>query len=453
MLYNIFVEWGWYIPLRKGANALGSKDNLANFKKAYAFFRSAVQSQKAFTYSEISAAVPDWKVDTVRTYAGKKWREFLPKGSKSFTLNAIKFPYSEDEFIRMMSQVQSKSSNPSKPELPENVEVLVEKAKESAVLAVDIYNRATVSFHSQGFIVMMIIAWTALLQAIFEQEGTDYHYYKKDGSPDIRDGDQRTWELSECIKHSVELPEAVKNNLELFILLRNKIEHRFAPAFDLNISGECQAMLFNFEELIINKFGSYYSLNNMLSIPLQVINSQTPWQIETQKRLQGKHYQELKEFVEAYRQGLSNDIFNDPKYTFRAFLIPKVGNHFETCDTSIEFIKYDPTHPEMYTDIEKSIVAIREKTVPVANLDCLLPKMVCEAVSQKSKKDITISFHTKAWRFYGVRPKNKKGGACRADYCHYDEVHNDYVYTRQWVDFLVRKIADETEYQRILAQK
>ena len=431
---------------------MGNKDNLANFKKVYAFFRDAALSQKTFTYNEISVAVPDWKVDTVRTYAGKKWREFLPKGSKSFTIDTIKFPYSEDEFIRMMSQVQSKSSNPSKPELPENVEILVEKAKESAVLAVDIYNRATISFRSQGFIVMMIIAWTSLLQAIFEQSGVDYHHYK-DGNRVIIDGDPKTWELSECIKNYSELSEAVKNNLALFILLRNKIEHRFAPAFDLNISGECQAMLFNFEELITKQFGVYYSLNNMLSVPLQVINNQSSWQIESQKRLQGKHFQELKEFVDTYRQRLSIDVFNDPKYAFRAFLLPKVGNHIGSCDTAIEFVKYDPNHPEWFTDIEKNIVAIREKNIPIVNLDCLLPKMVCEAVSQKLDKIVTVTFHTKAWKFYGVRPKNKKNGSCKTEYCHYDEVHNDYVYTRKWVEFLVRKLADDAEYQRVSAQK
>jgi hypothetical protein len=432
---------------------LGNKDNLVNFKKVYAFFHDATKTHRVFTYDDIASAVPDWKVDTVRTYAAKKWREFLPKGKKSFSLDDVSFPYSEAAFLRMMSQVQSKSSNPEKPELPENVEIFVNKARESAVLAVDIYNRTTVSFRSQGFIVMMVIAWTSLLHAIFEQDDIDYHHCEKDGTPKMIGGDPKAWELSECIIHCSELSEPIKANLRFFIELRNKIEHRFAPAFDLSINGECQSMLFNFEALITKRFGSYYSLNNMLSIPLQVINSQSSWQAESQKRLQGKHFQELKAFVETYKNGLSNEIVNDAQYVFRAFLIPKVGNHQKSCDTAIEFIKYDPNHPELYEAIEKSIVATKDTVIPIANLDCLLPKQVCEMVSKRLGKKITIPFHTKAWRFYGVRPKGKAKGAFKKDFCHPDEVHKDYVYTQAWVDFLVRKLSDDSEYRRILAQK
>ena len=74
----------------------------------------------------------------------------------------------------MMSQNYKQSVEPFKPELPEQVDELVVKARDSAVLAVDIYNRPIVAFRSQGYIVMMIIAWTALFHAIYESEKTDY---------------------------------------------------------------------------------------------------------------------------------------------------------------------------------------------------------------------------------------------------------------------------------------
>ena len=111
------------------------KDVLENFKLIYVFFQSAAENQRPFTYKDIVAVLPSWKESTVRTYAGKKWREFLPAKQNIFTLDKVKFPFSESEFLRMMSQVQSKSSNPFKPVLPEAVEILVDKAKEAAVLA------------------------------------------------------------------------------------------------------------------------------------------------------------------------------------------------------------------------------------------------------------------------------------------------------------------------------
>ena len=48
---------------------------------------------------------------------------------------------------------------------------------------------------------------------------------------------------------------AVRKNLEFFGQLRNKIEHRFAPAIDPHVAGECQAMILNFDEQLVREFG------------------------------------------------------------------------------------------------------------------------------------------------------------------------------------------------------
>lgn len=432
---------------------MSTKENLDNFKKAYAFFKKMSGKRSPFTYEDIATAVPDWKPNTVRTYASKKWREFLPSKSKNFILDVGKFPYSEQEFIRMSSQVNRKSSNPFKPELPENVEVLVEKAKESAVLAVSIYNSTQESFRSQGYIVLMIIAWTALLQAIFEQEGIDYYYRNKDGSYIINDGEPKTWELGECIQHCQKLFAPAKANIELFIRLRNKIEHRYAPEFDISISGECQSLLFNFEELLTSSFGTYYSLHNTLSIPLQIVNKQSPWQLDSHKKLQKKHYKELRSFLDDYRRGLPEEVFSDQQYAFRAFLVPKIGNHRNSSDIAIEFIKYDPTQPELFSNIEKGIVAIREKTIQVANQGKLKPKMVCKLISERIGRKFSINSHAKAWKYYKVRADSGKSPACKAEYCQYDEAHGDYIYTMEWVDFLVRELSDDDTYKKILTYK
>ena len=62
--------------------------------------------------------------------------------------------------------------------IPKKFELL-NKAKESALLAVDIYNKPSISFKSSGFIVLMCIAWTSLLHAIFEKQKIRYFYRGK----------------------------------------------------------------------------------------------------------------------------------------------------------------------------------------------------------------------------------------------------------------------------------
>ena len=44
------------------------------------------------------------------------------------------------------------------------------------MLAVDVYNKPATSFKSGAYIVLMVIAWTSLLHAIFERRKTPYFY-------------------------------------------------------------------------------------------------------------------------------------------------------------------------------------------------------------------------------------------------------------------------------------
>lgn len=427
------------------------KRNIEKTKLSYSFLKNMCDNKQPFTVDDISNAT-GWSNTTTKTYIGKKWKGLLSKNKNSFTVDSHNFQYSEAEYIRMMSQVNEYSSNPYKPELSENTEMLIVKAKESGILAIDIYNRPMTSFRSQGFIVMMIIAWTSLLHAIFENEGIDY-YYKKNGSIDKIDGDKKAWELSKCIEQYTGIPQAVKENIKMFIILRNKIEHRYSPLFDLDICGECQALLNNFEELITSRFGSYYSLGNTLTIPLQVLSSRPSWQTDTARQFQSKHYKELKSFIDTYRRGLSDEIYSDMKYSFRVYLIPKNGNHYSSSDTAIEFVKYDPSQPDLFEKLEKDITLIKEKRVQVANQGRFKPKDVCSVVSKQIDKKFSISNHTQAWKFYEVRKKGQQPDGCNTVYCQYDEPHQDYIYTQAWVDFLIDKLSDEDEYKHVLSFK
>jgi hypothetical protein len=53
------------------------------------------------------------------------------------------------------------------PRLSTETTASLRKSCEAALLAVDTYNRAGTIFRSGGYIVLMVIAWTSLFQAIF----------------------------------------------------------------------------------------------------------------------------------------------------------------------------------------------------------------------------------------------------------------------------------------------
>ena len=54
--------------------------------------------------------------------------------------------------------------------LPKQVKNFLDKAIDSALLAVETYNKPAVKFKSGGYIVLMCIAWTSLLHAIFAKK-------------------------------------------------------------------------------------------------------------------------------------------------------------------------------------------------------------------------------------------------------------------------------------------
>lgn len=62
-----------------------------------------------------------------------------------------------------------------------------------------------------------------------------------------------------------------------------------------------------------------------------------------------------------------------------------------------------------------------------------------------------MNIHIKFWKKYEARPltNSARPELTNQTYCIYDKAHNDYLYTETWVNFLIEKVNDENEYQRI----
>ena len=326
-----------------------------------------------------------------------------------------------------------------------NVANLLEKAKESVLLAVDIYNKPKTSFRAGGFVVLMCVGWTSLLHAIFERDNIKYFYKKRNGRYERIDGDKKAWELLKSAeKFYKDNENPIYKNILFFSKLRNKIEHRFMPTIDPIISGECQALLLNFEELLVQEFGEKNSIIENLFIPLQF----------TKKRKslpKTKQDVEVIDFIEKFRDSLSLDIANSQKYSFKAFFIPKLGNHRSSSDIAIEFVKFDSDNLEEMKKYQKMLVGIKEKTIPVANQGKYKPGDIYEIIKNKINNNETsylttkwkfISWHTSMWKKHSVRPGTRSNyyKKCNTKYCQYDEPHKDYIYTKEWIDFLIKEL-------------
>jgi hypothetical protein len=245
--------------------------------------------------------------------------------------------------------------------------------------------------------------------------------------------------------------DAVSQNLRFFIGLRNLIEHADAPTVDLDIFGECQALLFNFEATLAREFGDRYSLNASLALSLQfshTMDDAARRSVRTQFKLAPR---DLRRYIDAFRGALSTDVLNDMKYSYKVFLVPMIGNHRTKDALAVEFLHFDPNDP----DQDRAVVLIKAKNVPTTNSGLLSATEVVRAVSaQIAPKRLNTNSHAAACRFWAVRPGKRATdpSACDTTYCVYDVRHRDYAYTPAWVAFLVEQLRDDAVFQNATAR-
>jgi len=321
---------------------------------------------------------------------------------------------------------------------------ILESSIDSALLGIEIYNKPRTAFRSEGYIGMMVIAWTKLFHAYFQATIGDRYYHKKaNGRFRTRDGEKLAWGLSACVRKFGDLPEAVKMNIKFFIKLRNKIEHRHInkKEVDVSIFGECQSFLFNYENLLIKLFGDGYALHESLVFALQLSHMRSGQQVMANKSALAKDVQNVKKFIEDYRNSLSEEVFNAPEFSIKLLAMPKVSNTARG-DLAIDFVPLNQLSPEDKETFDQVTALIKDKKIKVegSNVGKLKPGGVCEAVNEKlGNETITITHHGWIVRVFNVRPKGNADEPFETDtrFCHYDPPHCDYVYNDAWVDFLV----------------
>lgn len=320
---------------------------------------------------------------------------------------------------------------------------ILESSIESALLAVEIYNKPRTSFRVENYIMLMILAWTKLLHAHFNNTIGDKYFVKDKSGKYVKiDGDRKTWEISRCIRQYGQLTPPEKANLELFVRLRNKVEHRHVDkeTFDILLFGECQALLYNYEKHLVALFGEEYSINENLAFSLQFSKVLTKEQREAQKKLLSTEVRDLVDFIEKYKSELTDEVFNSQEYSIKLIAIPKVASSSRN-DLSVEFIPWDSLTTEEREEVKKLNAIVKDKIVKIEALNTqrYRPKIVVRKVVESGVPSFNSVQHTNCWKLFNVRPPTSSLNPFEtiSKFCLYDEPHGDYLYTQDWIDFLV----------------
>ena len=327
---------------------------------------------------------------------------------------------------------------------------VLQASKHEASLAVDLYNRSTTARSLEGFVVHMHLAWLYLLHARFIRDEVDFRYRKENGRFERVDGEIKTWELVRCLRTAYpDERTAVRCNVGFFVRLRNKIEHRYEQLLAAAVAGKVQAHVLNYEEQLVETFGTAESMGDSLRFPV-FLSSLTPDAVEALKRTHRQLPAKLNSFIREFDAGLPEEVQADWRYDFRVLLLPQTGPKTDA-DAVVRFVREEDMTDEQRAARDVVQTIVRTKQVPVQNKGRHKPSTVAKMVQEALGVRFTVSAHTAAWRHYKVRPEK---GASRPEntdtrYCLYDEPHNDYLFTDAWIRKLSRDLRDPATFGRV----
>lgn len=270
---------------------------------------------------------------------------------------------------------------------------LLKKSREAALAAVQIFNNPNISFKSETYVVLMIIAWTYLLHAYFRDQKIEYRYYDQKGKRrnfnKTKHGAYKYWELERCLNDKKSpVDKDTANNLRFLIGLRHEIEHQMTSRIDDFLSARFQACALNYNEYVKKLFGADNGIEKHLSFSLQFSTIATE-----QKGLLEQHPglpANIEGYISDFDAGLSDEEFSSTHYAYRILFIPKTANRKGQADRVIEFVKSDSPLAET---VNKKYAVIKE-----TEKKKFLPKQVVDLIKAEGFPLFSMHHHTELWK-------------------------------------------------------
>jgi hypothetical protein len=298
---------------------------------------------------------------------------------------------------------------------------LVMKSREAALTAIRVFNDPQVSFKSETFIVLMMIAWTYLLHAYYRGKKVEYRYYRQGPKHRVYDrtkhGAYKHWELERCLNDNQSpLDRDTANNLRFLIGLRHEIEHQMTKSLDAYLSGRYQACALNYNKYIKKLFGKRLGIDQQLAYSIQFMEL-------TEEQVSGPRPEaiipeRLRAFVAEFDGALTHDEYNSPRYSYRLIFKRKLVNRPGQADRVVEFI--DP-NSDLAKTIDKEYWVKKEVEKPKFR-----PTDVVRAVQAAGFRRFRVTpEHSNMWKSEDAKNPGKGFGV---------EVQGAWYWYQAWVD-------------------
>lgn len=309
---------------------------------------------------------------------------------------------------------------------------LIEKSREAMLTAVQIFNNPNIHFKSESFIVLSIIAWTYLLHAYFREQKIEYRYFEQKGKKRMfnktKNGYYKYWEVERCLNEKVSpIDKITALNLRFLVGLRHEIEHQMTTRIDDLLSGRFQATCLNFNEYLKKLFGEELGIEKYLSFSLQ-FSSISEKQVERLTDVMSLP-KNISTYIQNFDKQLSEEDFNDSKFSYRVILLKKTVNHKGQADRVIEFV--DP-NSEIAKGLNKEYWAIKEKEKKK-----YLPSKIWKEMKGLGYSKFGQHQHTQLWKKENAKEQSKGYGV---------NVEGTWYWYENWFNFVKKHCAENKDF-------
>ena len=155
--------------------------------------------------------------------------------------------------------MDTKNVKLSAEEIGSYINALLEKSEEAYLLALEIVNKPTIKYRTEGFCFFVCNAWELLLKAFIIRRENDINAINFKHNPN------QTLGLMECIeKVFTSTTDYTKANLNYIREIRNKSTHSFLPEYDFTFASVFQRCVSNYN-MFVRKHFPEFPLNKQVS--------------------------------------------------------------------------------------------------------------------------------------------------------------------------------------------
>ena len=238
---------------------------------------------------------------------------------------------------------------------------LIVKSREAMMAAVQLYNNPQITFKTETFITLSIIAWTYLLHAYYANNRIDYRYFHMNGKKKIYDrtkhGAYKHWELERCLDDKQSPIDSITTqNLKFLIGLRHEIEHQMTKKIDSSVSAKLQACSINYNFYIKKLFGNLFGVDQELGMVIQF----SPIEAEQKETLlhNEKIADNVRNFITTFEDTLTDDEIGNTHYAYRV-VFARIDGKRVNGETD-EVIKFLPADSPQAQGLNANYALIKE---------------------------------------------------------------------------------------------